>query len=197
MKRICFIAAGYALFCIVSAFHMPEKDCALARAPKVNNRLVFYHNTPESDYEVAFTFSNNIPNFVCNNSEGNINESLANANTESANQGRLYDALIIGEGTDRDVAITWKDKTKDNSTARVNKTEGKYVFVGCEPICDYEVVFKKDVSRPGQRLAFGTCPTDDQIISDLMKGADKKKIEYDAIMITNSKNDLVIKFSNK
>lgn len=169
-----------------------DKDYALAKAPKLNNKLVFYHNEPVEEYEVVFTFENIIPNVVCNNAQQNSDVSLRNANSEAANQGRLFDAIIVGANTNRDIAITWKDKSKDNSVARVSRVEGVYLFVGCEPINNYEVVFKKDVSSTGVML--GMCLDDNKMAANLMKAAAKKKIEFDAVLIGNSKNDMVIKF---
>jgi acetylornithine/succinyldiaminopimelate/putrescine aminotransferase len=65
--------------------------------------------------------------------------------------------------------------------------------VGCEPTCDYEVVFKKDVTSKGYMI--GLCSNDNKIATDLLKAADKKKIKYDGVLIGNSKNDMVIKFT--
>jgi hypothetical protein len=177
---------------LLCAFGEQKSDHALARAPKVNNKLVFYHNEPTEEYDVAFTFENTIPDFLCNNTQQNSDASIRNANQEAANQGRLYDAIIVGENTNRDIAITWKDKSKDNAIARVGRVEGVYLFVGCEPKSEYEVVYKKDVSSTGAML--GMCPSESKMATNLMKAATKKKIDFDAVLIGNSKNDMVIKF---
>jgi hypothetical protein len=164
-----------------------------ARVSKVNNKLVFFYNEPINDYETAFTFKNGIQNINCLNPEQISIESIKNANLEAANQGRIYDAIIYTNGADRDMAITWKDKSKDNAIARVKKIEGKLLFVQCEPLVNYDIASKYNVSGGVQKLLLGTCPTLQDKIDKLIKKANKDKA-FDGVMYGSSTNDLAIKF---
>jgi hypothetical protein len=175
------------------SFSTIQNDYSLGRVNKTNNKLVFFWNEPINDYDISFTFKNSIENFHCKSPQQLIDASLTNANSEAAVQGRLYDALVFSK-SDRDMAIIWKDKAKDNAIARVKKTDGKLVFIECEPINDYEIVGKYDVSGVGQQLLIGTCPTHNQKIDKLIKKSEKDKLDYDAIMYGSSKHDLAVKF---
>lgn len=79
---------------------------------------------------------------------------------------------------------------KDFSLARVSKVSGKWVFMRCEPIQDYDVVF--DVAPWGS----GKTPEDiaNLIVTDAIKVGKKKKIEFDAVVIGSTKRDIAIKF---
>ena len=114
----------------------------LARVSKVNNKLVFLFAEPIGEYEVVFTFENHISNYLCANPSQVVIASISNANQEAGNQNKLYDAIIVSNGSPRDMAIVWKDKSNDNSFARVKTIEGRPVFVECEPIRGYEVLGK-------------------------------------------------------
>lgn len=81
-------------------------------------------------------------------------------------------------------------KEMDQSLARVTKVSGKYVFMRCEPLVDYEVVF--DVAPWGS----GKTPEDiaNLIVTDALKVGKKKKLEFDAVVIGSTKRDIAIKF---
>lgn len=115
------------------------------------------------------------------------------ANMEAANQGKLYDAIILGT-SDRDLAIIWKDKSKDNALARVKRVEGKFTFLACEPTTNYDVKGKYNVSGVGQQIMFGSCPSHQEKIDKLIKKASKEKIEFDAVIYGSTTNDLAVKF---
>ena len=163
-----------------------------ARVSKVNNKLIFFYNEPINDYEIAFTFKNSIQNFDCLNPEQISNESIKNANLEAANQGRIYDAIVVSNSSERDMAITWKDKSKDNAIARVKKVEGKLVFVQCEPLVNYDIASKYNVTSGVLKL-LGKCPTLQSNIDKLIKKASKGS-NFDGVMYGSSTNDLAIKF---
>lgn len=180
------------LVCVTAlSFTKQQTDNSLARVTKVNNKLVFSHNEPISEYEQSFTFENKIP--LCKNLKETMAISVQNANQEAGNQSRTYDAIIITNGV-RDIAILWKDKEKDNAIARVSRSEGKYVFEGCEPLTNYDVAGKHDVSGALQQLALGTCPTQSDKISKLIRRAEKSKQIFDAVIYGMGEVDLAIKF---
>lgn len=171
----------------------PQTDYAFGRVNKTNNKLVFFWNEPVNEYEVAFTFKNAIENFNCKSPQQVIDASITNANAEAAQQGRIYDAIILGT-SDRDLAITWKDKSKDNAIARVKKNEGKLVFIECEPSTNYDIAGKYNISGVGQQILLDSCPTHQENVDKLIKKAGKDKLDFDGVMYGSSKNDLAIKF---
>jgi hypothetical protein len=196
IKKVAVIILAATIGLSVASFtksKSQQTDYALARTNKINNKLAFFLCEPANEYEVAFTFKNLITNINCASPQQILAATIQNANYEASNQNKLYDAVILGN-TERDMAIVWKDKTKDNSIARVKKVEGKLLFVECEPIANYDVTAKYDVSGAGQKIMTGTCPSQDEKIAKIMKKAGKEKINYDGVMYGSSKNDLVIKF---
>lgn len=175
------------------SFQQSQTDYSLARVNKTNNKLVFFWNEPLNEYEIAFTFANGIANIDCKSPQQIIDASIQNANFESANQGRTYDAIILGKAH-RDLAITWVEKSKDNAIARVKKNEGKLVFIECEPQVNYDIVGKYDVSGLSQQILFGTCPNLQKKIDNLIKKSFKDKLDFDGVIYGSSKNDLAFKF---
>ena len=176
-----------------SPIHQTQTDYALGRVNKTNSKLFFYWNEPINEYEIAFTFKNIIENINCKSPQQVIDASVKNGNEEAANQGKIYDAIILGT-SDRDMAITWKDKSKDNAIARVKKNEGKLVFIECEPLINYDIVGKYNISGVGQQILIGTCPGHQEKVDKLIKKAGKDKLDFDGVMYGSSKNDLAIKF---
>lgn len=168
-------------------------DYSLARVNKTNNKLAFFWNEPVNEYEDSFTFKNTIENINCISPQQLLDATVKNANIEAANQGRIYDAVIVGT-SDRDMAITWKDKSKDNAIARVKKNEGKLVFIECEPVVNYDIIGKYSVSGVGQQLLLGTCPSHQEKIDKIIKKATKEKLSFDGVVYGSSKNDVAIKF---
>ena len=175
------------------SFRQSQKDFSLGRVNKTSNKLVFFWNEPISEYDVAFTFKNLITDYNCKSPQQVVEASIKNANIESANQSKLYDAIVLAPG-DRDMAIIWKDKSKDNSIARVKKNEGKLVFVECEPLANYDIAGKYNVSGVGQQIILGTCPTHQEKVDNLIRKSNKKNLEFDGVIYGSSQNDLAIKF---
>jgi hypothetical protein len=193
MKKIILGLVIISSMLLTFSFRQTQTDYALGRANKTGNKLVFFWNDPINQYEVAFTFKNSIVNFNCKSPQQVIDASIQNANLEAANQGRIYDALVLGT-SDRDMAINWKDKSNDNAIARVNKNEGKLVFIECEPLANYDIAGKYNISGAGQQILLGSCPTHQQKVDKLIKKAGKDKLGFDGVMYGSSKNDLAIKF---
>ncbi|MBE7443699.1 MAG: hypothetical protein HS119_14725 [Flavobacteriales bacterium] len=194
MKKIILGLVIVTTTLVTLSFRQTQTDYSLARVSKLNNKLVFLWSEPVNDYETAFTFENHIQNYNCLSPEQVCIESIKNANAEAANQGKIYDAIVTVNGSPRDMAITWKDKSKDNAIARVKKNEGKLVFVQCEPLANYDIAGKYNISGVGQQIMLGSCPTHQQKIDKLIKKAGKDKLDFDGVMYGSSKNDLAIKF---
>lgn len=79
---------------------------------------------------------------------------------------------------------------KDTSLARVHKTKGKLVFLDCEPVHEYDVVFEfKFKVYTGSFEEYRT-----RGIDAADKYAAKESLNYDAIIVGNTKKDIAIKF---
>lgn len=193
MKKLIITIVISSISLILLSFRQTPTENNLARTNKTSNKLVFFWSEPINAYEVAFTFKNSIDNFNCKSPQQVIDASISNANAEAAQQGRIYDAIIIGT-SDRDMAINWNDKTKDNAICRVKRNEGKFVYIECDPINDYAIMGKYNISGVGQQVVFGTCPSHQQKVDNLLKKAGKDKLDFDGVMYGSSKNDLIIKF---
>jgi hypothetical protein len=110
MKRLLIFLFTISTFSVLHA----QTDNALARVEKNNTKLVFFYNEPINDYEQAFTFENKIENLYCLTPNEVFAATIKNANIEAANQSKLFDAIILNPAG-RDMAIIWKDKSKDNA----------------------------------------------------------------------------------
>lgn len=179
----------YLIFIGVSLLIEPTKgqtitEHNIARVSKVNNKLVFLFSEPIGEYDVVFTFENNIPNYLCANPSQVVIASISNANQESGNQNKLYDAIIVSNGSPRDMAIVWKHKEQDNSLARVKTIEARPVFVECEPIGGYEVLGKYVLKK---------CVGMQRSIDQLIKKSRKEKGDRVAVFYGSTKYDLVIR----
>lgn len=94
--------------------------------------------------------------------------------------------------------FAFKSETKSNQTekdyslARVSKVSGKYIFLNCEPIQDYDVVYELS----GFTLGHFNSPNEivNYVVKIAKKREDKEGKEYDALIIGSSKYDLAIKF---
>lgn len=118
-------------------FIIPKSN-DIAKATPFGNKYVFINSEPIAKYEVVFTFVNTMGTSTLTNINLISDNSIKNANKEAALQGKLYDAVIIREGTDRDVAIKFLISTDDFSICRANKISGITAFVGCEPYYKYQ-----------------------------------------------------------
>lgn len=90
------------------------------------------------------------------------------------------------------VAISFLSYTQQDDKkglARVNKINGKEVYILCQPLRDYDVV--EDVSKFGTSNAFTTIQT---TIETYLIKADKKGVEYDALLIDGGSRGQLIKF---
>jgi hypothetical protein len=85
---------------------------------------------------------------------------------------------------------------QDKDLARVQRIQGKYVFVMSQPTMDYEVV--DDLSTGGTSLLVGKQSIDDQITNMIKRGM--KRVEkgdikdFDAIVTPDGQRGTLIKF---
>jgi len=195
MKTKIVLVFSLTILSMISNAQSSNLDNTLARVIKVNNKPIFYWNEPINDYEVAFKFldTTGLRRANCMSLQEIVNIAIKNANIEAINQEKIYDAIIIGQGNTRDMAITFKDKSKDNMITRASKCQGKLVFLACEPLLNYEVQYKDAVGK-GSEAWYGYCPDTQAKIDKLIKRTEKKRIEYDGVIIGLSEKDMAIKF---
>jgi hypothetical protein len=84
------------------------------------------------------------------------------------------------------------NQEKDLSLARAQKMSGKYVFLKCEPVNDYDVAFEI------KGFTLGNFDTPDEIANFVIKNAlkisAKENKDFDGVVIGNGKVDIAIKF---
>ena len=88
------------------------------------------------------------------------------------------------------------NQDKDKSLAKAQRIQGKYVFVLCEPVLEYE--FVEDVNTSASQMLVGQQDIRDQIkdmVNRAIKKEQKGKIgKFDAIMTDNGDVGTLIKF---
>jgi hypothetical protein len=81
---------------------------------------------------------------------------------------------------------------KDLSLARVQKMSGKYVFLSCEPLNDYDVAFEI------KGFTLGHFDTPDEmanfVVKNALKISSKEHKEFDGVVVGSGKVDIAIKF---
>ena len=81
---------------------------------------------------------------------------------------------------------------KDLSLARVQKMSGKYIFLSCEPLNDYDVAFEI------KGFTLGNFDTPDEIANFVVKNAlkisGKEHKDFDGVVVGSGKVDIAIKF---
>jgi len=69
--------------------------------------------------------------------------------------------------------FAFTQSNQDKSLARVHRVQGKYVYVMCEPVCDYLLV---DQVNTKLSQLIGTSPNIDKMVKELVeKAIDKEK----------------------
>jgi len=84
-------------------------------------------------------------------------------------------------------------ESSNKSLATVQKQQGKYVFLFCEPVAEYEIV---DQWVCTVNLSGGSILQDnaDELLKDAFKRAKKKGYEFDAVISGSAAKDLAVKF---
>lgn len=179
------------LFFLVPQSSAIKNDYSLARVKNVSGKLVFYNNEPVESYSIAFSFTNYIRNYNTITSEAIMDNAVRNAKMESGIQdGKQFDAIITKPNTQRDLAIVFTDKNKDNSIARVPQINGKYIFIECNPLNNFTIVENIEIKKStSQQDAI------DQILKKGMK-SEKKGRPFDGILFGSTKYDNTIKFES-
>lgn len=181
------------LFVIILLIPIASYSQDQAKVNKVQGKYVFYFNEPANEYDVVFSFKTDaLPQ--CVTMEGIVDATLKAGLYEAGAQSRQFDAILIS-ANERDVAIKFKDGSKDNSLANIKKREGKSYYVYCEPIAKYQVVEKIKVLRANQFN--GQCRNTNTMIEEILKDAfksERKGKAFDAIIVGNDQYHNSIKF---
>lgn len=183
---------------VASAFKPVEKDYSLCKVHTFSNKPVFFYNTPANTYTTSFSYSAIIPFPRYINTSHVADESMRAASTEAGYQNRLFDAIIVTNGSERDLAIQFTDKSKDITLANAPKIEGKYVFIEADPVNEYDIVGKYTINAAACKKQ-GTPQNvktlkHQLLIAKIIKKAGADKLDFDAVIYGEGKNDLVIKF---
>jgi len=172
-----------------------QLDRSLAKVNVFAGKEVYYNSDPVNNYSVVYEINTFLPTPTLVekfNASFIVNYIINKANDTAAKVKKSYDAIITIEGSNRDIAVKFKepvDSTKQRLT-NVRRCGDKYVFVLCEPVNPYEVVFKIN-AKPRFPVS---------IVEKVMKKAlrkvifRKKKKSFDGIMIGYDKTHFAIKF---
>lgn len=82
----------------------------------------------------------------------------------------------------------------DKSLARVQKVSGKYVFLNCEPLNEYEVIYEVKAVPLSTSSVSSTDKISNFVLNKALKMKKKQGKDFDALIIGTSKFDLAIKF---
>lgn len=109
----------------------------------------------------------------------------------------MKNTLIFSSGVLLSLMFAFSTKSsdaKDYSMGRVTRMSGKYIFINCEPVNDYEVVYEvKTVLLGG---VTSTNAMVDAVMVNAKKMEKKDPKPYDALIIGSNKYDLAVKFKD-
>jgi len=124
-----------------------------------------------------------------------------NADYQSSQIGVSYDGIILADGTESDIAIKFVDKNFDNTLIQVKSFRGKPVFINSKPNMEYKVVgnvlLNKLDSKSGWQKQMKTVNSvmDDMFLNGwYRKLTEIEKVEYDAILYSDNKDNTLIKY---
>jgi len=96
-------------------------------------------------------------------------------------------------------AVGWA-QSDTKSLARVSKMQGVEVYAMCEPVREYEVLFDMNTGAKAASVFTGGVVNEGisdklgQFVKRVMKEAEKKNQQVDAIVYSNGKNVVAVKF---
>ena len=90
--------------------------------------------------------------------------------------------------------IGFAQNNTDFSLAKVNKVSGKYVFLNCEPVNDYEVIYEVKVTPVHTAQVSSLDKISNIVLKKAFKMKKKQGEDFDAIIIGNSRVDLAVRF---
>lgn len=145
----------------------------LAKTRQLQGKYVFCYTQPVAPYDVAFSFASTYAPHEKMTINDVVSGCLTGALTEAGAQLKPFDAIIVQPGA-RDIAIKFKDSVApaDRALATVAKQQGKYLFIYCEPVAEYQVVKTEKVAWYNHAFggAYYSIPT---VEANLLKTAQK------------------------
>jgi hypothetical protein len=164
----------------------------LAKTRQVQGKYVFCYTQPVAPYDVAFSFASTYAPSEKMTVNDVVSGCLTGALTEAGAQLKPFDAIILQPGA-RDIAIKFKDTVApaDRALATVPKQQGKYLFVYCEPVAEYQVVKTEKVAWYNHAFggAYYSIPT---VEANLLKTA-QKQATVQAIILTETASYVTFK----
>lgn len=94
------------------------------------------------------------------------------------------------------LAMNTSTQDKDYSLGRVERKSGKFIFLNCEPINNYDVAFLVEIKFVWSESQINTMDKmTNTILNKAFKISEKENKEFDALIINSGQNkDLAIKF---
>jgi hypothetical protein len=160
----------------------PLESLATARVSQAQGKYVFCYSQPVAPYDVAFSFATTLQPSEKMTLSTVIGQCLTSAMVEAGSQLKPFDAILIQAGQ-RDLANKFRDgvSPEQRALATAPRNEGKYVFMFCEPVADYEVVKTEGVSWYNHAFG-GAFYTMGHVQENLLKTA-KKNERIEAVLI--------------
>lgn len=164
----------------------------LAKTRQVQGKYVFCYTQPVAPYEVAFSFASTYTPSEKMTLNDLVSGCLTGALTEAGAQLKPFDAIILQPGA-RDIAIKFRDSVApaDRALATVPKQQGKYLFIYCEPVAEYQVVKTEKVAWYNHAFggAYYSLAT---VEANLLKTA-QKQAAVEAIIFTETASYVTFK----
>ena len=150
MKKL--LLASILLFSINA---IAQSNIALVK--KIQGLYIFSDNEPISDYivfgEISISNQDALNDVDIKNSGGQYQPCRDFLITKTRLSNNMADGIIlslINGGIDKSIIIKFKDNAVNKDQAKVNKYQGIYTFIDCEPINKYQslgtVTFKNSLS---------------------------------------------------
>lgn len=162
--------------CVISSVVVMAQDCdsKLANVYKHNGLLIFTDCEPINEYDVVEHERSAI------SWSGQYTEIKNKLTRRALRDYPSADGIIISmtEGhVDRAVVIKFKDSEKDNSLARVYRTNGLLTFTDCDPVCDFNVTARS-------KAVFGLSGEYTHVKNKLIKKLIKINPLVDGVLLT-------------
>ena len=193
MKISVKTALLFLLLC--PALSWAQTNKSLAKVNMFAGKEVYYNSDPVNKYTVVYSINTVLPAPSITekfNASFVVNYIINKANDTAAKVKKPFDAIITIEGSSKDIAVKFNEPV-DSSKQRltnVRRCGDKYIFVLCEPVNPYEVVFEI-ISKP----KFPVSIVETVMRKAMRKGIfHKKKKPFDAIIIGSDKTHFAIKF---
>ena len=113
------------------------------RVHSYQGKQVFWQNTPTTKYVEVFKFIARID--YSKTQTAQCTEVITQATVTGGNQ--KFDAVIITNNSDYEIAIRFTDSTADNSLCDVKKINNIAFYIDCDPVDRYNVVKTKTFFR--------------------------------------------------